>query len=581
MTAVLMLANPLPASAHHPTVPDAVETFEYSDNMRPRGLSERAVPPGNGVINSDLAFWGKHAFQGTYEGFRIIDISSASRPREVVNFTDCVSGTTTGNQGDVVVWQDILVRSWNSPALAAGSACGGVAVPPFQEGLHVFDISDPAHPVVVAFVATPCGSHTATGVPDLAHRRLLIYNNPSSGAPGCRGIDIVEVPLAEPEASSYLSFLPSGDPSGPLLDINPPSPAAGSYGVAGADFGPTPSRPGITGELALVNDGSAAPTEGCGPLVGFPAGAIALIDRGTCNFTVKARNAQDAGAVAMIVVNNVPGPPNTMGGNDPAIVIPAVQVSLVDGNTIKAGLPVTATVTSHPESANPDRSCHDTGVILGRVNLAACAGGDGFSVWSLGVPDGGSKTAPRLLYSQSIEGMEVGHSASFTWDGRVLLIGHEPGGGGEARCQASSDEVDKTLFFFRPRTGAELGRWVLERPQTATENCTIHNYNVVPTDRRYVLVSGNYQMGIAVVDFTDPAHPRQIAFADPAPLSTEELTSGGDWSTYWYDGRIYESDQRRGLIVWELHDRAVRGALRLGHLNPQTLEFSLHGRGGR
>jgi hypothetical protein len=578
-TLAAVLALPQPVAAHRSPVHDAVETFEFSDNMRPKGFSERSVPVGNGVFNSDLAFWGKHAFQGTYEGFRIIDIASPTKPREVVNFTDCVSGTTTGNQGDVVVWRDVLVRSWNSPAPATGAACGGVAVPPFQEGLHVFDVSDRRHPVAVAFVPTPCGSHTATGVPDLAHRRLLIYNSPSSGAPGCRGLDLVQVPLADPAAASYLDFLPSGDPSGPLVSVDPPSSAAGTYGAAGASFGPAPTESGIAGELAVVDDGGENPTQGCGALIGFPAGAIAVVDRGSCNFTVKARNAQDAGAVAVIVVNNVPGPPDTMGGTDPEVVIPAVQVSLADGETIKAGLPATGAVSSHPATPNPDRSCHDTGVILGQVNLAACAGGDGFSVWSLDAADGGSKAAPRLLYSQAIEGVTVGHTASFTWDGEVLVIGHEPGGGGEPRCQESSAEVDRTMFFFEPRTGAELGRWVLERPQTATENCTIHNLNVVPTNKRYVLVSGNYQMGIAVVDFTDPANAHQIAFADPAPLSEEELITGGDWSTYWYDGYIYESDIRRGLIVWQLLDPAVLGAKRLGHLNPQTQEFSFPLRG--
>lgn len=110
---------------------------------------------------------------------------------------------------------------------------------------------------------------------------------------------------------------------------------------------------------------------------------------------------------------------------------------------------------------------------------------------------------------------------------------------------------------------------------TRTENCTIHNYNVVPTDKGYVLVSGNYQMGIAVVDFTDPADARGIAYADPAPLSPAQLVLGGDWSTYWYDGVIYESDITRGLMIWNLSDSAVAGAKKLGHLNPQTQEFTL------
>jgi hypothetical protein len=269
-----------------------------------------------------------------------------------------------------------------------------------------------------------------------------------------------------------------------------------------------------------------------------------------------------------------------MGGSDPTIVIPAVMVSLDDANTIKAGLPATGTVSSNPEP--PVRSCHDTGVILGDVNLAACAGGDGFSVWSLDPSDGGSLDDPAILYSQSVAGVSVGHSASFSWDGEVLIFGHEPGGGGQAQCQATSPEVNRTLFFYEARTGDALGTFVHARPQTNTENCTWHNYNIVPTDKGYVLVSGNYQSGVSVVDFTDPANATEIAFADPAPLSETSIILGGDWSSYWYDGRIYESDITRGLIIWELSSNVVAGAKKLGHLNPQTQEtsFQLKGSGG-
>jgi outer membrane protein assembly factor BamB len=119
-----------------------------------------------------------------------------------------------------------------------------------------------------------------------------------------------------------------------------------------------------------------------------------------------------------------------------------------------------------------------------------------------------------------------------------------------------------------------VGTLIHPRPQTSTENCTWHNYNVVPSDRRYLLVSGNYQSGVSVVDFTDPVSPREIAFADPAPLSDTSLVAGGDWSSYWYDGRIYESDMRRGLIIWRLSGSAAAGAKKLRHLNPQTQETS-------
>jgi extracellular elastinolytic metalloproteinase len=134
-----------------------------------------------------------------------------------------------------------------------------------------------------------------------------------------------------------------------IVIVDPLSTAAGTYGAAGAAFGPEPTADGYAGDIVLVNDGSSQnPTEGCSPLVDFPAGAIALIDRGTCAFVQKVTNAQDAGAGAVIVANNAPGDPFTMGGTAPAIVIASVMVSLADGNTIKDGLPATGAVAKAP-----------------------------------------------------------------------------------------------------------------------------------------------------------------------------------------------------------------------------------------
>ena len=585
LAALVTLALPLTAGAVPPDVREAVSTFSYTKNMHPMGYAPRPVPlsgAGSGIFNSDLAFWGDLAVQGTYEGFRLIDISSPANPREIVDFTGCVGGTTIGNQGDVIIWDNVLVRSWNSPAPSPGGAvCGGILTPAFQEGVHVFDITDPANPVGLAFVPTPCGSHTATGVPDLANNRLLVYNSSSSASPGCEGIDIIEVPLSDPAGASYVRFEPSGDPTGPFLTVNPPSTAAGTYAAAAAAFGPAAPVAGITGPLVLVNDGVAAPpsgsvTDACEPLPApLPAGSIALVDRGTCDFTLKAANVQAAGAVAMVIVNNIPGAATVPGGTSTAIRIPVVMISLAEGQRIKAGLPATATLRTLPEPANPERSCHDTGVILGDAMRVACAGGNGYSVWTVNPAEGGSLTDPKLLYSRTVAGVTIGHTAAFTWDGKVLVFGHEPGGGTQARCQATSSDVDRTLYFVDVATGNVVGTMLHPRPQTATENCTWHNLNVVPTRKGYVLVSGNYQSGISVVDFTDPSNPVEVAYADPAPLSEETLITGGDWSTYWYNGLIYQSDIRRGLIIWNLSDNAVAGARKLDHLNPQTQEFTI------
>ena len=70
----------------------------------------------------------------------------------------------------------------------------------------------------------------------------------------------------------------------PTLTVNSPGTIAGEYAAGSAAFGATLDQTGITGDLELVSDGSGLPTEGCGALVGFTAGRIAVIDRGTCEF---------------------------------------------------------------------------------------------------------------------------------------------------------------------------------------------------------------------------------------------------------------------------------------------------------
>jgi hypothetical protein len=163
-------------------------------------------------------------------------------------------------------------------------------------------------------------------------------------------------------------------------------------------------------------------------------------------------------------------------------------------------------------------------------------------------------------------------------------MGWEPGGGTQAECEATDPDVKKSAFFYDADTGAKLGQWTLPRPQGPDENCTIHNYNVVPTrSGNYVLVSGNYQAGTWVTDFTDPANPVTVAWSDPPSLGPGPFCSqtnppgcqlGGAWSTYWYNGFMYESDITKGLNVFRLSDRVAAGAIKLPHLNPQTQEFS-------
>ena len=131
----------------------------------------------------------------------------------------------------------------------------------------------------------------------------------------------------------------------PMLRVNSPPSVAGKYPVGTAAFGPPLTVPGVTGTLAL-----ASPNLACGPLANpaAVAGKIAVVDRGTCTFVVKVKAAQDAGAIGVIVADNVQEPPPAgLGGSDPTITIPAVRITLNDANVLKAAMvggPVSATI---------------------------------------------------------------------------------------------------------------------------------------------------------------------------------------------------------------------------------------------
>src|SRR5687768_1734469 len=181
-------------------------------------LSKRDAPT-LGQANSDIAFQGNRAYQGNFQGFRIIDISAPGNLKQILAYEDC-----KGSQGDVVVYGNILTRSWDVP-LAQATTCDGKAVPAGWEGLHVFDITNPANPDLVASVPTRCGSHTASGVPDPANNRLWIYNTPSyspgncpaeaptpsnPSGPGAAGIQVVEIPLNAPQNAQARQFEDAG-----------------------------------------------------------------------------------------------------------------------------------------------------------------------------------------------------------------------------------------------------------------------------------------------------------------------------------------------------------------------------------
>lgn len=124
--------------------------------------------------------------------------------------------------------------------------------------------------------------------------------------------------------------------------IESPAAIAGAYPYGTAGFGPAISPSNFSGNVVLATDGVGATNDGCSAFTNFAqvAGNIALVDRGTCNFTIKVKNAQDAGATGVLVADNVAGtPPPGLGGADPSITIPSIRISLAQGDAIKAQLP--------------------------------------------------------------------------------------------------------------------------------------------------------------------------------------------------------------------------------------------------
>lgn len=135
---------------------------------------------------------------------------------------------------------------------------------------------------------------------------------------------------SNPRMQMYL-WSPTGGSD--LLTVNSPSGLAGSYGAVEAGFGPgVPSTP-ITADLVLPIDNDPDVYDACTDPVtpGLMNGKIALIMRGTCPFVDKVQRAQDDGAIAAIIINNVGTAPFAMGGTSSTINIPSVMISNADG----------------------------------------------------------------------------------------------------------------------------------------------------------------------------------------------------------------------------------------------------------
>jgi hypothetical protein len=192
--------------------------------------------------------------------------------------------------------------------------------------------------------------------------------------------------------------------------------------------------------------------------------------------------------------------------------------------------------------------CHDI-TVFPELGLAAgaCAG-NGILL------DISDPVHPVRLDQATDRNFAYWHSATFNNDGTKVIFTDEWGGGTRPRCRAIDppnwgadaifDIVDRKLRF--------QGYYKMPAPQTEQENCVAHNGSLVPVPGRDIMVQGWYQGGVSVFDFTDSAHPFEIAFFDRGPIDAKNLITGGYWSAYWYNGVIYGSEIARGLDIFRL-----------------------------
>lgn len=347
--------------------------------------------------------------------------------------------------------------------------------------------------------------------------------------------------------------------------------AAGDYLASGAAFGPAPTQTGFGGDLVVGRDG-AGDTRACEALSGFPAGAIAVVDRGACSFVTKVGNAENAGAVGVIVVNSVPGDPITMGGGG-NIGIPAVMVSLADGNRIKSGLPASARIFANdppspcgtglhmidvrdpknPVYAGCEKQTgyvHDTQCVVydgpdqefqGRE---ICFNSNGLQFSTNGqnfvsIVDVTDKDAPVVLSRMPYEGSGYSHQGWLSTDRRWFLHGDE-----------GDEQLRGVTTTTRVWDVGDLRNPSVQQVFTNGGGSIDHN---LYTQGKYAFAS-NYTTGLRVYDTTDlgGAGLREVGFFDMYPENDRATFEGGTWSNFPYfrqKGLVAVSSIDRGLFL--------------------------------
>jgi len=481
-----------------------------------------ATPPSQQFIdgiNSDMAFTGHYVVQGSFNGYQVWDISNQQKPKLETAYV------CPGSQSDVSVYRNLLFVSGEN--LAARLDCGTQAIEDTVSrdrlrGLRIFDISDIAHPRNVGNVQTCRGSHTHSLLVDPKDQdNVYVYisgqapiRSPSELA-GCVTapkdpntalfrIEVIKVPLAHPDQARIVSS--------PRIfhDLT------------------KPATHGETREDSLAAAKEVAEAEAQGGFVAVVHGEPEVIPPQVVakmlDSTVKARGGTGAptGADSAALRQAIPG-----------IVDALMKAEMAQEPDSNAGPTQCHDITLYPGIGRGGGACAGYGLLLDITDPAnpkriAAAADSNFSYW---------------------------HSATFNNSGSKILFSDEWGGGTQAKCRKTDPKEWGADAIFKLSGQKDMqfqSYYKLPAVQTPTENCVAHNGSLIPIPGRDVMVQAWYQGGLSVFDWTDPKHPREIAFFDRGPLDPEKLELGGYWSTYWYNGFIYGSEITRGLDVFEL-----------------------------
>lgn len=200
------------------------------------------------------------------------------------------------------------------------------------------------------------------------------------------------------------------------------------------------------------------------------------------------------------------------------------------------------------EKAEDTNQCHDITVYSALGLAAGACSGNGLL---LDIKD---PVHPKRVDAVNDPNYAYWHSATFSNDGSKVVFTDEWGGGLGARCRPNDPNVwgADAIFHLKDSKLSLASYYKLPSAQGDTENCVAHNGSLVPVPGRDIEVQAWYQGGISIMDFTDAAHPHEIAYYDRGPIDAKTLVLGGDWSAYWYNGHIYGSEIARGLDVFEL-----------------------------